>query len=271
MSSDAAAASVGRSGSPGWAVVAAQELRDLWLGGRGLVMGFAFAILLSVVSYLVATNEALNYLEQRESVNLTLQVAIAVGSLLALLVAADSVSGERERSTLESLLLTPVSRLSIAAGKLVAALSTWFVAFVLTIPYVWFLGRGIGVAGEAIAAGFVVGTLLAVFLVGLGFVLSVVADSNRVSLSLGLFLLLVLFVPTQFPLSAKKGWLAEALLRVNPVTAGEHSVGQMLVHERAWTEDASWLVSPVVAALLFTVLAALVGKRYLGLGRAGSR
>ena len=87
-----------------------QELRDLWLGGRGLVLGFAFSLLLSVIAYLVATNRALNFLEQREAVNLTLQVAVAVGALLTLLVAADAVSGERERGTLESLLLTPVSR-----------------------------------------------------------------------------------------------------------------------------------------------------------------
>ena len=56
---------------------------------------------------------ALNFLEQRESVNLTLQVAIAVGALLALLAAADTVSGERERGTLETLLLAPVPRLQL--------------------------------------------------------------------------------------------------------------------------------------------------------------
>ena len=37
-----------------------QELRDLWLGGRGLVLTFAFSLLLSVMAYLVATNTALN-------------------------------------------------------------------------------------------------------------------------------------------------------------------------------------------------------------------
>ena len=106
-------------------VVTAQELRDLWLGGRGLVLTFAFSLLLSVVAYLVATNRGLNFLEHRETVNLLLQVAIAVGALLALLTAADTISGERERGTLESLLLTPVSRLELTLGKLLGALSLW--------------------------------------------------------------------------------------------------------------------------------------------------
>src|SRR5712691_11131746 len=145
-----------------WAVVAGQELRDLWLGGRGLLLSLAFSGLLSVLSYLVATNSALNFLEQRESVNLTLQVAIAVGALLALLAAADALSGERERGTLETLLVTPVSRLELTVGKLLAALSLWLVAYAITVPYVWFLGRGIGVVRDAVVTGLVVGMLLAV-------------------------------------------------------------------------------------------------------------
>ena len=85
----------------------AQELRDLWLGGRGLLLLLAFSVLVSAITYLGATSEGINFLEKRETVNLTLQVAVAFGALVALLAAADAISGERERGTLESLLLTP--------------------------------------------------------------------------------------------------------------------------------------------------------------------
>ena len=249
----------------GWAIVGEQELRDLWLGGRGLLLALAFSVLVSVIAYLTATNQALNFLEQRESVNLTLQVAIAVGALLALLAAADAVSGERERGTLESLLLTPVSRMEITTGKLLAALSLWFAAFAITVPYVWFLGRGIGLVGHALAAGFVVGTLLAIFLVSLGIIVSVFSGSNRVSLSLSLFLLLALFAPTQLPSSAQKGWAGDLLLRINPLTAGEHDVGKIVVDGHTWAADASWLISPVVAATLLAAIAVGVGGRWLRL------
>src|SRR6478672_10269152 len=94
----------------GWATVLRQDFRDLWSGGRGLVLCFAFSLLVGLIAFLTATNRALNFLEQRESVNLTLQVAIAVGALLALLGTADAISGERERGSLETLLLTPASR-----------------------------------------------------------------------------------------------------------------------------------------------------------------
>jgi ABC-2 type transport system permease protein len=249
----------------GWAVVTGQELRDLWLGGRGLVLSFAFSLLLSVIAYLVATNRALNFLEHRESVNLILQVAIAVGALLALLAAADTVSGERERGTLETLLLTPVSRFEITAGKLLAALSLWLAALAITVPYVWFLGRGVGIVGDALASGALVGTLLAVFLASFGVLLSVFAASNRVSLSLSLLVLLALFVPTQLPSSAQQGWAGDLLLRLNPLTAGEHYVGKIVTSGHAWTEDVSWLASPLAAAVIFAAAALLAGARFTGL------
>jgi ABC-2 type transport system permease protein len=251
----------------GWVVVLGQELRDLWLGGRALALSFAFSLLLSVIAYLTATNKALNFLEQREAVNLTLQVAVGVGALLTLLAAADAVSGERERGTIEGLLLTPVSRIEIVGGKLLATLSLWLAAFLITIPYVWFLGRGVGIAGYAVATGLVVGTLLAVCLAALGILVSVFTQSNRLSLSVSLFLLLALFAPTQLPSSALHGWAGDLLLRLNPITAGEHYVGTVVVDGHPWRDDVFWLTSPVVAAVVLTT-AALLSGRLLRLGTA---
>jgi ABC-2 type transport system permease protein len=244
-----------------WPAVVEQELRDLWIGGRGLALSLAFGVLMSVVAYLVATNRGLNFLEHRETVNLVLQVAVAVGALLTLLAGSDAVSGERERGTLESLLLSPASRLGLTAGKLVAALSLWAAAFVITLPYVWFLGRGVGVVADSFVTGAVVGTLLALSLASLGILISVYSASNRVSLSLSLFLLLALFVPTQLPGGAQKGWLGDKLLRIDPITAGEHYVGKIVVDGRAWSEDIAWLLSPAIAAVVLTAAALAAGSR----------
>jgi ABC-2 type transport system permease protein len=254
-----------RPATRGWLVVVEQELRDLWLGGRGLLLCLGFSLLLSLIAYLVATNTDLNFLEQRESVNLTLQVAIAVGPLLTMLAAADTISGERERGTLENLLLTPVSRLELTVGKLLAALSLWFAAYAITVPYVWYLGRGVGVSDDALASGFIVGTLFAVFVASLGLIISLFVSSNRVGLSLSLFLLLALYAPTQLPAAAQRGWAGELLLRVNPLTAGEHYIGLILRDAHSWSEDVSWLLSPVLAAVVFTAAAVVLGARRIRL------
>ncbi|MDH5334194.1 MAG: ABC transporter permease [Thermoleophilia bacterium] len=256
---------VSERATPSWVVVVSQEVRDLWLGGRGLVMGFAFSILVSVIAYAAASSTDYNFLEQRESTSLTLQVAVAVGGLLTLLAAADAVSGERERGTLETLLLAPASRYQIAVGKLLAALTLWFAAFAIAIPYVWFLGRDVNAVEEALVVGFLVGTLLAVFLVSLGLVISVFTASNRVSLSVSLFLLLAFLAPTQLPSGVQKAWAGDLLIHVNPVTAGEHYMGRIVVNGHPWTQDASLLVSPIVAALVASCLAVLVTGRAMRL------
>jgi ABC-2 type transport system permease protein len=254
-----------RGGGGGWAIVARQELRDLWLSGRGVMLLLAFSVLLSVITYLAASNQSVNFLEQHEAVNLTLQVAVAVGALLALLLGADAVSGERERGTLESLLLTPVPRYQLLIGKLVAAISVWLAAAVVTVPYVWFLGRNVGAVGDAVGAGLGAGTIVALGLAAFGIVVSTFARSNRLSLSVSMLVLLALYAPTQLPSGAQKGWAGELLLRVNPVSAAEHYIGKVVVNQHSWTQDASWLVSPVAAIVLFGAIAILVAPRFLTL------
>jgi ABC-2 type transport system permease protein len=254
-----------RARGPGWAVVAGQELRDLWLSGRGALLLLAFSVLLSVITYLAASNQSVNFLEQHEAVNLTLQVAVAVGALLALLLGADAISGERERGTLESLLLTPVPRSQLIAGKLVAALSAWLAAAVVTVPYVWFLGRNVGAVGDAVGAGLGAGTIVALGLAGFGLVVSTFARSNRLSLSVSMLVLLALYAPTQLPSGAQKGWAGELLLRINPVNSAEHYISKVVVNQHSWTQDASYLISPAVAAVVFGGLAILVAPRFLRL------
>jgi ABC-2 type transport system permease protein len=233
-----------------WRVVAGQECRDLWCGTRGPVLLLGLGVLLSVITYLAGSNRALNFLEQRETVNLTLQVAVAVGVLLSLAVSADAISGERERGTLEALLLTPVARRDLVLGKLIAAMSLWFAAFGVAVPYLWALARGVSVLLPALLLGLLVGTVLAVALAGLGLLISSGSTSNRVSLSASLFLLLALFAPTQLPSGLPAGWFGALLDRVTPVSSGLHYITFVLVNGHPWTADLSYLTAPVLTAIL---------------------
>ncbi|HKN53037.1 MAG TPA: ABC transporter permease subunit, partial [Amycolatopsis sp.] len=173
-------------------VVAAQEGRDLWIAGRALLLVFAFSVLLSAITYFTAIDQTLNFLEQKEAVDFTLQIAVGVGVLVTLVVSADGISGERERGTLEALLLTPVARRSIMLGKLVAALSVWLAAFLVTIPYIWVLGNGVSLVTKALVLGLAVGTLVATGLALFGLLVSARCASNKASLAISFFVLLAL-------------------------------------------------------------------------------
>ena len=84
----------------GWLVVAGQELRDIWLSARGPAIVVGTSLLLSLLTYLAASNEELNIIDQRDTVNLVAQIMMAIAVAVSLLFTADCLSGERERETL---------------------------------------------------------------------------------------------------------------------------------------------------------------------------
>jgi ABC-2 type transport system permease protein len=90
-----------------------------------------------------------------------------------------------------------------------------------------------------------------------------------VSLSVSLFVLLALFAPTLLPGGAKQGWAGELLQRVNPMTAAEHYMRNVVINQYDWTKELAWLISPIVASVVLVVVAVLVAPRFMSL-RAGT-
>ena len=242
----------------GWVVIAEQELRDLWLSARGPILVLVFSLLLSVLTYLAAANKELNLLDQKDTVTLVIQVTVALGGALSLLLSADALSGERERGTLESLLLTPISRRQIAIGKLLAALSVWPIMMLVSVPYLWALRPGAGLFADAVIAGFAVGCLIAAAFASLGIIVSILSNSNRFSLAVSFFVFIVLMAPTQLPL---KGWLGDLLIRMNPVTSGTRFVDRVVANDHAWGDEVSLLASPILAAVIALTAATVVAGR----------
>jgi ABC-2 type transport system permease protein len=256
--SDASQLMVPSTPSGGWIVVATQELRDVWLSARGPIIVLVFSLLLSLLTYLAATNKELNIIDQKDTVNLVVQITLGIGVAVSLLFSADAVSGERERETLESLLLTPVPRRQIALGKLLAAASVWPVMMAVAIPYVWALKGGAGLFADAVLSGFVVGSLLTAAFGSLGLIVSIFSNSNRLSLAASFFIFIVLLAPTQLPLS---GWFGDLIVRVNPVTAGSSFLDNVVAKGHGWGQESALLIAPILAALIATSLAFLIAGR----------
>jgi len=71
------------------------------------------------------------------------------------------------------------------------------------------------------------------------------------------------------PGGAKQGWAGELLQRVNPITAAEHYMRNIVINQYDWTKELDWLISPLIAGIGFTLIAVLVVPRFIGL-RGGS-
>jgi ABC-2 type transport system permease protein len=128
---------------------------------------------------------------------------------------------------------------------------------------------GASVSIDAIVAGLVVGTLLAIAFASLGIIVSIFSESNRVSLALGFLVFLVLMAPTQLPGGATNGWLGKMLVQINPVNAGSRFLNRIIVSDHSWGQEANLLIAPVVAAVVVTALAVILAGRIRLQGGAG--
>lgn len=242
-------------------VVAIHELRGMWLSAKGLTVLFGYTLLLSIMAYVAASDAALNLLDARESVGIIVQVAIGLSTLAALVVSADTISGERERDTLEALLVTPVPRSALVIGKMVAASSMWLAGIVVALPYVIAIARGPGVTADAVFVLVVVGALVGVALTALGLAISAVSMSNRVSLAASVAILLIFAAPSQLPAVTANGVLGSVVIAANPVSAGLRLARLVLVDQKLLSAHWTLLISPVVASIVLTWVAVRLSSR----------
>jgi ABC-2 type transport system permease protein len=243
-----------KSGRPAWWLMFLRELTDLWYWGRALYLIVLYSILLGIMAFVLASNSELDLIPPKEMVFLTLQVAMAVGLFIGLIIGADSISGERERATLEGLLLAPASRRQIVTGKYLAAISPWPVALLVAIPFLFMLAQGDPVFGQALFWGGLLGSILAPAFTAFGLLVSVWSNSNKTSLFVSLTIYILFLLPTQFPGTAQTGTMGQLLKKVNPLEATNQFLEKILVNNRTLEEMSSWLIAPLFFAALVLVL-----------------
>src|SRR5215208_6134109 len=104
----------------------------------------------------------------KEMVFFILQITLAVSLLISLIIGANAISGERENGTIESLLVTPVSRRQIILGKFLAALSPWPFILAISTVYIALLTPSAQIFWLALLLASVLGSLLVIISAGFG-------------------------------------------------------------------------------------------------------
>lgn len=110
-------------------------------------------------------------------------------------------AGERERETLESLLLSPLSKAQITFGKLVGLLLFWFIISLLFLPYFFALSMGTDIFVKAL-----VFLYLICFPLIIGFF--AILSSTKSSTLLSFVLFLVTAIPMFLSTTMKKSGFA---------------------------------------------------------------
>ena len=259
-----------RSTRGAWWVVFKQEAVELWVGGRAINLLILYSLLLGLLTFLLATNTELNLIPPKEMVFLTLLNTISFGVFIGMIVGADGISGERERGTLEVLLLTPASRRQLILGKLLASLTPWPAAFLISLPALFVVAQGDEVFGQAVLLGALIGTALAIAFAGFGLLVSTWANANKTSMFICLIVWLLLFMMTQLPGEVQKGDFGYFVQRINPLQATSEFMEKVLVNNRSVWERDEYLRSSIgaVVLVLFALFVIAAPRLRLDAGRS---
>jgi ABC-type transport system involved in multi-copper enzyme maturation permease subunit len=250
-----------------WWLVCKQELSELWLGGRMLNLLILYSVLLSITTYLLATNNELTLAPVPITELIALQGTITFGLLISLIIAAESISGERERATLETLLLIPAGRRQLVTGKFLAALSAWPAALLLSVPYMVALGQGDPIVGPALLWGALLGTVLAATFTALGMVVSIWSTSNKVSLFVSLLIYVLCLLPSQLPGQVQATPTLIAIRALDPVEATNQILQKLVTNSQPQITAGTGGISESELALYFAglvvVSAVVIGFLFL--------
>ena len=238
---------------PTWKLVLKRELTDLWIGGKAFNLLLVYSAVLGLISYTYSFLPDLSLVSAQEAVYEMLKNATAFSIFMGLIIGADSLSGERDRSTLESLLLTPVNRRHIIIAKLLAGISLWPAAYLIVLPFLYVLAQGHAVLGPAMLWGALTGTMLVLGYTGLGMLVSFWSSSNKISYFVSLSMYALQMIPVE--LTGDGADIASELLQwVNPISSVNYFLSKYLLFHRPLVESWPWLVSSVLLAVLTVFL-----------------
>ena len=223
-------------------VLARKEGGELLLGARGLAWLLAASGALSVFSLLLVSNSELSLLDNAQVVYDMAATITALGALLAVIVGSDAIAGERERGTLVPLLLTPLSRGGILAGKLGGQALAWAVIYGLALPYLW----AVGSTGQNLTASMVALAVLGTPVVlGFGFfamALSARLGMARSSLLSALICLMVSASPLLLGPGLRQSAIGKAFDTVNPFCAALNAYDAIIIDFQAIGAQATSLI-----------------------------
>ncbi|HVF24814.1 MAG TPA: ABC transporter permease subunit [Anaerolineales bacterium] len=237
------------SALPTWWLVFSKDATDLWIGGKALFLVFIYTVVLGIVTYVIS-NSAFNSSHLREMVYETVETVIEVSLFIGLIISADSLSGERDRNTLESLLLTSASRRQIVVGKFLASITFWPIAFVLAIPTLKIFSQGSEVFGESLLWGGILGSIIVLVYVGLGMLVSFWSNTNKTSYIVTLSIYVMFLIPTEMPEAVQTGMISKVLEWINPLAAVNHFFSKIILNNTSFSEALVWLETPVAFAII---------------------
>lgn len=233
-------------------VIFAKEAGEILVSSRGRLWLLLLTGVLSAFALLFVANTELSLLDNAQVVYDMMGLITALGALLALLAGVDAIAGERERGSLVPLLLAPISRGGLVAGKLGAPLAAWAAMLVLALPYLW----AVGSTGQNLFTGglalVLLGTPVVLGFGFLGLALGASLQSQRTALSVSLIALTLSASPVLLGPSLRQSTIGRVFDAVNPFSGAMNAYDAVVIDSQSLLSQGLHAL-PVITFLILTL------------------
>jgi ABC-2 type transport system permease protein len=232
-----------------------KETKEHIFSIKGLGFLFVVSLLLSIMSFGFISVKELSLLDQPTVVMTAFRLLLGINILIAMVIGSTMIAGEKERGTLESLLLTPLTKRKIILGKLLAIIVFWLMVTLISLPYFIVLAYGTSMLPTILFFLYVVGTALVVAFSSIALIFSTLLSSTKNAMMMGILVFLITIVPMFLSTTMKKAGFASWINRYSPVSASMKTMKDLFINRLGASDIAVDLV-PVLAFVLIAVLLA---------------
>lgn len=242
-------------------VLVKKEVREHVLSRKGFALFFVVSILLSGMSFSFISVKELSTLAQIEVIMTLLQLVLGVSILISMILGSTLVAAEKEQGTLESLLLTPVTKQKIVLAKAASILVFWILLSIITLPYFFVLSMGTTLFPSILFYLYFAGTLLVVGFSGLSLIFSSILSSSKNSALLSVILFLVSSIPFFLSTTTKKAGFAHFVDTISPLSTSMKAMKDLLVNKMGLVSILQDMVPGLVFVVLIIIGLIIAGKK----------
>jgi len=231
-----------------------KEVRESLYANRGLWMILASVCILSVLCIVVVNIKEGSVLAQSDLLQYFIKASLFITLFVAMVLGASSFAMEREEHTLESLLLTPISKLNLSIAKYIGVLMVGFILLLFSIPYLIAVGAGSGLTLSALLIAFFIGVILLLAFSAISVALSVILQSSKAAILTSALVLLILSFPAFVQSLLKQSPVGAALLKIDPVACCFGLMNTAFIDKISIFAMPQYCLPPIIFAVIAIVL-----------------
>lgn len=229
-----------------------KEFKESLYENKGIWMMFAATIVLSALCFLVTNIKEGAVLAQSDILGYAIKAELFLTLTISMVLGASAFASEREENTLESLLLTPISKWNLTFGKFLGVMVVGVLLLVISIPYLIAIGLGSGLVLDATMILLLCGLMLLIAFTSIAIGLSIIVGNSKASILASVLMMIILTFPAFVQGLFKLSPIGTFLLKIDPMAGCFNMMSAILMDRRSFLSQMNNII-PIVVFMVIGV------------------